>query len=369
MKKSVKIVLHSAFWLFFPLAILITNWSGEFGFFSHIFTESQKSIWSVFQESFQFLIEPPDKGADFYSGSNLIGIIFNFYLYIILPVGIFYAAYFFVKPGFLNNGHPDIKWKRVIFILLVPFVITSVFRFFTIRVAFEYPYFLTLTYILAIPFAVSGMIFRLLEDWITKEKLIKQNLQSELALLKNQINPHFLFNTLNNIDSLIKSNPDMASEILLKLSEILRYMIYDTNTDKVPLSDEIRHIESYIDLQKIQFSNKALVSLSNQITADQILIAPMLFIPFVENAFKHCNQKNTPDAIRIKFTIMDKHVHFECVNIFDKSLNMNKDKASGIGLSNIKRRLELIYPDRHSLIIQEADNQFKVSLSINTNEN
>lgn len=369
MKKSVKIVLHSAFWLFFPLSILITNWSGEFGFFSHIFTESQKSIWSVFQESFQFLVEPPDKGADFYSGSNLIGIIFNFYLYLILPVGIFYAAYFFVKPGFQSNGHPKIKWKRVISILLVPFVITTIFRFFTVRVAFEYPYFVSLTYVYAIPFAISGIIFRLIEDWISKEKLIKQNLRSELALLKNQINPHFLFNTLNNIDSLIKSNPDKASETLLKLSEILRYMIYDTNADKVLLADEIRYIESYIDLQKIQFANKELVSIFINDTEAHILIAPMLFIPFVENAFKHCNQKNTPYAISIKFSIEDHIVHFECVNLFDNTKKINKDKAGGIGLNNINRRLELIYPDRHNLKIQEADNQFKVSLSVNTHEN
>jgi two-component system LytT family sensor kinase len=369
MKKSVRIALHAAFWLFFPLSILIINWSGEFGFFNHIFAESQKSFWSVFLESFQFLIEPPDKGADFYSGSNLIGIIFNFYIYIILPVGIFYAAYFNIRPKFLSSGRPDLNWKKLLFILLVPFVITTFFRFFTVRVAFEYPYFLTLTYVFAIPFTFSGIVFKLVENWISKEILIKQNLQSELALLKNQINPHFLFNTLNNIDSLIRSNPEKASETLVKLSDILRYMIYDTNMDKVLLSGEIRHIEDYVDLQKIQFANKDLVSLTRHGNTDQMWIAPMLFIPFVENAFKHCTNKNIQNAISIRFATEGKMLTFECVNVYDKSLKMNKDSSGGVGLKIIKRRLELLYPDRHTLLIQEADDQFKVSLSVNTYEN
>lgn len=333
-----------------------------------MFAESQKSFWSVFVESFQFLVEPPDKGADFYSGSNLIGIIFNFYLYTILPVGIFYACYFLIKPKFLSNGRPDLKWKNLIIILLVPIVITTIFRFFTIRVAFEYPYFLTLTYVYAIAFAFAGVVFRLVENWISNEKLIKQNLQSELALLKNQINPHFLFNTLNNIDSLIKSNPARASETLVKLSEILRYMIYDTNIAKVPLLQELTYIENYIGLQKIQFANQELVTLSVQGSPDKMTVVPMLYIPFVENAFKHCNNKNVPDAILISFSIENNMVNFVCVNLVDKTQNITKDNSSGIGLSNIKRRLELIYPDKHTLQIEEENGTYKVSLSINTNE-
>ena len=206
------------------------------------------------------------------------------------------------------------------------------------------------------------------ENWITNEKKVKQNLQSELALLKNQINPHFLFNTLNNIDSLIKSNVDKASETLVKLSDILRYMIYETNIDKTLLSNEIKHIESYIDLQKIQFANKELVSLSKQGNFDNTMIAPMLFIPFVENSFKHCNKKNIQHAISINFSIDNKTVNFECINMFDKTQKSTKDIASGIGLNIIKRRLEIIYPGKHFLSIDEDNNTFKVTLSINTNE-
>jgi two-component system, LytTR family, sensor kinase len=368
MKKSVRIIFHFGFWLFFPISKLISQWSGEFGIFGHMFGESPKSFWSVFLESFQFLIDPPDKGADFYTGSNLFGIFFNIYLYIILPVAIFYACYFVIKPKYLSNGHLKLKFEKILFILLVPLVITTVFKFFTIRVAFEYPYFLTLTYVYAIPFAFFGVIFRMAENWISNEKKVKQNLQSELALLKNQINPHFLFNTLNNIDSLIKNNTEKASETLVKLSEILRYMIYDTNIAQIQLSDEISHIESYIELQKLQFANRELVSLSVQGNPGNTPIAPMLFIPFVENAFKHCTDKSITNAIRIKFTIYDGHVLFESINVSDRTQRINKDEASGVGLNIVRRRLEIIYPGRHTLNIKEENNTFIVTLSVNTHE-
>ena len=214
------------------------------------------------------------------------------------------------------------------------------------------------------------MLFRsyLLEHWLQNEKLAKQNLQSELALLKNQINPHFLFNTLNNIDSLIKSNTEKASETLVKLSDILRYMIYDTNVAMVQLSSEINHVESYIALQRLQFANRELVSITVQGNPGNIQVAPMLFIPFVENAFKHCTDKGTPAAIRIAFTMDDNSVKFESANLSDQAQRINKDGASGVGLSIVRRRLELLYPGRHTLSIKEENDTFIVTLSINTHE-
>lgn len=112
MKKSLRIILHFGFWLFFPISKLISNWSSEFGAFR--FGESSISFQSVFLESFQFLIVPPDKGAYFYSGSNLIGIFFNFYLYIILPIAIFYACYFLIKPKYISNGHLKLKFSKIL---------------------------------------------------------------------------------------------------------------------------------------------------------------------------------------------------------------------------------------------------------------
>ena len=309
----------------------------------------------------------PDMGNMIGSLSNLTMVFSYLIAYVLFPVTIFYLFYGYFSPKILNNRSIRNIFLPILFVLVVPFVIIKLLSFFTL-VAWSFFYSLSLTYVITVFFAISGFFFFLLEHWFRAEKLAKQNLQSELALLKNQINPHFLFNTLNNIDSLIKSNTEKASETLVKLSEILRYMIYDTNVDKVQLSDEISHIESYIALQKIQFANTELVSLSVQGNPENIPIAPMLFIPFIENAFKHCTDKSMPNAIRITFTVYDKNVKFESVNASDRTQRINKDEASGVGLNIVRRRLEIIYPGRHTLNIKEENNTFSVNLIVNTDE-
>lgn len=365
MKKSVKTFIHLGFWLYFPLSNAFSSWSKQFGF--SWWEKDIKSIFQILSENIQFLFTPMDVGREIWSVSNLFGIIFHLYVYIILPICIFYIFYGIIIPKYLKYGvtkkvlFPFIVW------LIIPFVITTLFRFVTIAVAWSYTHSITLTFIHVVQFALLGSLFRIFEVWILSEKRSKQNLQSELTLLKHQINPHFLFNTLNNIDSLIKSNVGKASETLVKLSDILRYMVYDTNVEKVQLSNEIKNIESFIDLQKIQFANKELVSFSSIGNMESIYITPMLFIPFVENAFKHCNNKNIQNAIQITFKIENKIIHFECINVFDKSIQISKDNTSGVGLNLVRRRLELLYP-KHSLIIKEENNTFKVSLLLNTDE-
>lgn len=169
MRESVKTVLHFAFWLFFPLSLLFSQWSSEFGIFSQIIEDSNISFWSVFESCFQFLIEPPDKCANFYAVSNMIAIIFNFYLYVILPLAIFYTSYFLVEINYSSNGSLKFKFGKVLLLLLVPIGITTIFRFLTIRVAFEYSYFMTLTFVSTIQFAFLGMVFKMAENWIARE--------------------------------------------------------------------------------------------------------------------------------------------------------------------------------------------------------
>lgn len=370
MKKSVKIILHASFWILIPLIDVLSKWADAYDVMPGFESLPNLSISKIVLQKINLLFIPVDVGRPITDVSNLFGIIFNFFIYLIIPIGAFYLFYGSFVPKILKNKKKQDYIKPALFVLIAPLLITTFFKFFTIAVAWKFTYCITLTYILTITFAVPGTFFCIVENWFSNEKLAKQNLKSELALLKNQINPHFLFNTLNNIDSLIKTNVDKASETLVKLSDILRYMIYDTNIEKALLSNEIRHIESYVDLQKIQFANKELVSLSTQGNPDTIFIAPMLFIPFVENAFKHCNTKNIQNAIRINFsTDGNKMVNFECINSFDRTQRISKDNASGIGISIIRRRLELLYPGSHTLIINENDNNFSVLLSINTNEN
>jgi LytS/YehU family sensor histidine kinase len=220
----------------------------------------------------------------------------------------------------------------------------------------------------AIQTSFFGALFYLGIDWYQKKEqkkeLERQNLQSELKLLKNQVNPHFLFNTLNNIDSLITSNPDKASTMLVGLSGMMRYMIYDTNANISPLSQELLQIRNYIDLQEMQYANPDLVAYSVAGKHEDIEIAPMLFIPFIENAFKHCTEKTTKHAIRFSFRIEEKKIFFESVNIANPSQHIEKDCTRGIGLETVKRRLELLYPDKHKLQIDEKNDLFCVSLSI-----
>ncbi|MFZ4523256.1 MAG: sensor histidine kinase [Bacteroidales bacterium] len=367
MKKSVRVTLHACFWVLIPLTFTLYTWAGQADSFFGMANNSKNYLQILF-ESFQSLFLRPDMGSNAWSLSNLTNIVVNVVWYIIYPAVIFYLFYWYFSPKVLSKRGFSKYLLPVLFLIIAPFTIAKLSSFVVFMVSWSYNYFLSLTYLITLFYAISGFFFCLLERWFQAEKLAKQNLQSELALLKNQINPHFLFNTLNNIDSLIKSNTEKASQTLLKLSDILRYMIYDTNVARVRLPDEISHIESYIDLQKIQHANLELVSFSVLGNPGNIEIAPMLFIPFVENAFKHCTDKSTPAAIRISFTITGNRVIFESVNISDNAQRINKDDASGIGLAIVGRRLELLYPGKHILTIKEENGTFNVTLTVTTHE-
>ena len=367
MKKSVRITLHACFWALIPLAYTLFHWATQADSFFGL-PNNSKGYFQILYGSFVNLFVRPDLGSEMWSLSNLTNIVVNIVWYIVYPAIVFYLFYGYFSPKLLKKGGYRKYLATALFLAVLPYGIATLSSYVIFAVNLSYIYFLSLTYIVTLFYAISGFFFYLLEHWLQNEKLARQNLQSELALLKNQVNPHFLFNTLNNIDSLIKSNPEKASETLLKLSDILRYMIYDTNVARVQLSSEISHIESYIDLQKIQYANRELVTLSVQGDPGIIRIAPMLYIPFVENSFKHCTDKGIPGAIRITFIIEDNSIKFESVNLSDRAQRINKDGASGVGLSIVRRRLELIYPGRHTLNIKEEHNTYTVTLTVNPHE-
>jgi len=198
-----------------------------------------------------------------------------------------------------------------------------------------------------------------------KANLEIQNRKSELALLRSQVNPHFLFNTLNNIDSLIRKDQDKASDTIVKLSEIMRYFIYETDSDKVPLEKEIDYLHSFIELQRIRHKDPGFIRFQVSGSPTGKLIAPMLFIPFVENAFKHgIKGKKTP-AITVDLLIQPTMMRFEVINFIDSRSDQVKDAGKGIGLANVKRRLDLIYPQKYSLSIEQTGEQYNVLLEIN----
>lgn len=197
-----------------------------------------------------------------------------------------------------------------------------------------------------------------------KTELSTQNKISEMALLKAQINPHFLFNTLNNIYSLIYQKSNEAPSAIMKLSELMRYMVYETNADKVPLEKEINYLKSYIELQLLRLKNKDFVAFTVEGNIYGKTIAPMLLIPFVENAFKHGDKKSENPGIVIHLVMEDEKMSFDVVNFFQQNGTMNKDETGGIGVLNVKRRLELIHPNSHSLNVSKTETQYNVHLEL-----
>lgn len=209
---------------------------------------------------------------------------------------------------------------------------------------------------------------KLMKYWYKNQKvkieLENKNKTSELALLRSQLNPHFLFNTLNNIDALITSNQEKASDAIIKLSEIMRFTLYDANSDRVPLEKEISYLESYISLQQLRLKNPFFVKFNNDADCKGMSIAPMLFIPFVENAFKHGLKNIVAPGIEISLNCVEGNINFEVVNRYSMIEEQNKDATSGIGLVNTKKRLELLYPNKHKLEIRKSTGIFKVTLTI-----
>lgn len=196
--------------------------------------------------------------------------------------------------------------------------------------------------------------------------LMNENLQSEMKFLKLQINPHFLFNALNNIYSLMHTHSANAREMILKLSEMLRYVIYDSNEKKVPLVKEISYIVNYIDFQKLKFEDEINLTLDFQNVDGSLSIEPMLFIPFIENSFKHSKIEDIKSGwIHLKIQTRGNTVYFTLKNSIPQA-EYSKDTTGGIGIQNVKKRLELLYPGQYVLNIDNTGSEFSVYLEIET---
>lgn len=193
--------------------------------------------------------------------------------------------------------------------------------------------------------------------------LQKENLKTELSFLRSQISPHFLFNVLNNIVAMVRLKSEELEPTVIKLSSLLQYMLYESNDEKVLLKNEIDSLQDYIDLQKLRFSTNLQLDTKFLVTENWHAIEPMLLIPFVENAFKHGNVFGEAPEILIKLEVVDNVLDFYVRNKYTAS-DRAKDKTSGIGLTNVKRRLELLYPERHTLEITDTDGHYNVHLKL-----
>ena len=221
--------------------------------------------------------------------------------------------------------------------------------------------------LIAIANGAMGLVLKGFINWFNdiklKLELTKKNYEMELALIKSQINPHFLFNTINNIDILISKDAERASAYLNKLSDIMRFMLYETKPEKIKLDKELTYIEKFIDLQKIRTTNEHYINYTIKGDPTNFMIPPMLLISFVENAFKHSENKKVKNAINIHLEIEKEKLLFECDNAYNENTKIT-EVESGLGSELIKKRLALLYPGKHELQITDNNGMYKVALTL-----
>ena len=302
----------------------------------------------------------------------------NFWITIedlVISIITFYIFYFFISPMLFSKQKEKIRFSLAFGSILI--LVIAAFGYaiqqsiapnlYGINWYWAVNYFLLITYA-----AFIACLIRAFLNWYSdifyKRQLEKKNLETELALLKAQINPHFLFNTLNNIDILIEHDAKTASVYLKKLSDILRFMLYESPTEKILLKQEVDYIKEYIELQKIRTSNVNFVKFNVEGNTDNLYIAPMLFIPFIENAFKHCTDKKINNAIEIDIAIRDGEAHFTCSNAYDQAAQLTQPK-SGLGLDLIQNRLKLLYKENYQLKIDKTEERFIVTLTVKLYDN
>jgi two-component system, LytTR family, sensor kinase len=292
----------------------------------------------------------------------------------LLNIFVFYTIYY-VIPNFLKFSR---KWYVFPFVMLLAVALSAVrlpieiaywkylVKMPASELQFQYEWiWATLKYTLII--SIYAMLIRFSIDWFEsqkyKDELIKERQAGEIALLRSQVNPHFLFNTLNNIYSLVYNKSDEAPEAVMKLSSIMRYMLYDSNTDFVPVIKEVEYLNSFIELQQLRIPQKGFIEIKVTGSMENRTIAPMLLIPFVENAFKHGDKSYEPGVI-IHLDLEPGKLIFAVENYIKPNNHSPMEESGGFGLENIKRRLGLLYPDKHELKINTSEDKYKIELTI-----
>jgi sensor histidine kinase YesM len=342
MKKTIVAFIHFGYWLIYLLLLAV--------------------IFAIAETQFRK------------SAANLLSLFPLFVLCVAPNLVSFYAFYFLLFPRFLV--------RRKIFALIISGALTCLVSAFSglvfslVFFGFEQAIFAdarefsSLTASLFVIAAIHGSIALVIRGFITwyaeiklKEELAQKNFEMELALIKSQINPHFLFNTINNIDVLITKNPAKASVYLNKLSDILRYMVYETKTEKIALAGELDYIEKYIELQKIRTANPDYVNFQIKGETNNSEIAPMILFPFIENAFKHTENNKNSNAIFIRVSIEKDKIIFECENSYQKSADKKQD-FGGAGNALAEKRLMLTYPEKHALEITDGEGIYRVKLTL-----
>lgn len=347
--------------------------------------------------------------GDFIIGNTNFPI--GFLIKTIVCMGVFYFNYFVLVPRFLLRNKPGIYIFWVLVIIIVFTIIFSVFfvkldippmlnpnkgplfwggpvhnipadslhpaqgheaqgmatgRHFRMHSSFRYfPNIIMLT--LHISFSAMFKIYVEWNDTFKRQKEAETEKKiSELNFLKAQLNPHFFFNSLNTIFSLAIKKSDQTPVAILNLSDLMRYMLYETDKNKVQLQEEILYIENYIELQKLRLTENNHIKFEVAGSPTGILIPPLLFICFIENAFKHGVNPATTNQIFVKFTISHNEINMLVVN--DINIQLKKDEASGLGIENTVKRINLYFPEKNILKTYTENDKFFVDLTLKLNE-
>ena len=329
MKKSIEIAAHIFFWIVFTLFVFML---------SKIYLQA-------------------DPNAPF--SQNLVYVVF---LEVVMGMIFFYLTFF----GLVWTKNKPFKllvllMGLVALLLLFAYPATRVGRWEVVSSILPH----------TIVIFLAG-IFRKFSDSIKleqeKQSLQLQNTKNELALLKMQISPHFLFNTLNNIDYLILHDTEKASNSISKLADILRYMVYDVEKEKIPLWKELKYIEDYIGLIRLRTSGPDYLKYALSGNPAHLQIAPMLFFPLIENAYKHASSKEGSEVIQINISIKESRICFVAENEYDKSVSNNHPGSPGLGMNIVRRRLALLYPKMHSLKVTEGNSRYMLELTLQLDE-
>lgn len=314
---------------------------------------------------------------------------YSFYLLnflVHLPVFVFftYAVVYFLVPKFLLTQ----KYGQFFFLLILATGIAATLRILIGRYVYFalfipevlYPkewisadiFFLNLIWVLG-PAIVFAM-FKYYKNWINSQTIAneaeRKQLSSELQVLKAQLNPHFLFNTFNNLYVLALQKSDKTPEVISKISDLFHYVLYECNAIEVPVSKEIKLIDDYIQLEQLRYSDRLLISFKKEIENPECLIPPMMLYTFVENCFKHgCSNDPGSPWIQLLIRVKQNRFEFEALNSIPKAIGSRGENEGRVGLSNIKRRLELIYPKKHVLEITRKTSEFHIRLEIDKNCN
>ena len=350
MKKSVIVLLHIGYWKLYLLLICL--------------------VVACMHIGSNFSTQPAFTSNKF--------ILFMVVFAVVPAVIGFYAYYSILFAKYLTRK--KIAWLFISALLVAKFA--GLFGAFLLTMMYKYKIgpgimhdgftsAIPITIIMAFIALLNGVVGLVMKGFITwygdiklKEDLNKKNYETELALVKSQIDPHFLFNTINNIDVLIQIDAVKASAYLNKLSGMMRFMLYQTKTEKIPLQQEMAYIQQYVELQQIRVANANFVQVQVHGNVTNATVHPMVFIPFIENAFKHNTDNESNNAINIQFTIQPQHIAFTCTNASTSKTTATTPIASGLGNELIQKRLTLLYGKAHTLHIQQQGGTYQVQLTI-----